>query len=327
MKKKIRVLKAVSVLLDKAIKPPVVTSSATNALKMYFLDEWFSLATPLIAKADGVKQTEESVSKFLEVCDTEMAKFAPTVKAEFEKYIEYFYKYSRNKFLQDSKLLKLKKADLPDSDPLLWTDKDQIAIDALKYISTEATGAFYTSSVQVAVADSVRRNMLEKQLPRDEAIEKLKADLQKALKIDAGMAVAEGFKGTADQYFTGLAESTASLSRVTGSVFVMEELEVKTLIVRSMRTNRTCEGCLAMDGTTYETVEAVKHIERLLGADSLDDLKEIQPSFHFDTPENMAKMGPDNAKSAALEQLKSVKDTNVMLPPFHFRCECYVDMA
>jgi hypothetical protein len=256
-----------------------------------------------------------------------MSKFGDNVEKTVDQYTEFFYKYSKDKFIKEKKLAKVQKADPPDVSPAMWFDKDDEAIEQLKKMTNKSTGQFYQASVQKAVHESVRKNMFESQLPQKEALEQMKSDLAKALKMKPGSLASEvvptGFKGTADEYFKGLAEHTSSMARTTSTLYTMEQVEAETMVIRSLKTSRTCAGCLQMDGTTYKVEKAVKHVEDIMSADSLDEIRDIQPSFHFDTPDKPLS----EAKSAQLKELKETKDSNVRLPAFHFRCECYVDMV
>jgi len=328
MKGKISILKAVSILLDTKTAPHTVHASTVNTLALYLTKEWSALAKPLLDKADSVKKTEASVEKFLKDIDASMGQFSSNVEKELEDYVSFFYKYSKNEFIKGNKLAEVEKADLPKVTPILWTDKDDNAIKQLNKMSKSSTGKFYKGSVQKAVHDSVRENMFETQLPLPDAVKQMKKDLSTALRLKSGKMIAKvvpgGFIGTAEEYFSGLAMHTASMARTSSSVYTMSDVGVKNMIVRSLKTNRTCAGCLEMDGTTYPVKDAMTHIDNILAVDSIDEIKKLQPSFHFDVPDAIK---PGSAKDQALKELKDSKSEAVMLPTFHFRCECYVDMA
>ena len=94
----------------------------------------------------------------------------------------------------------------------------------------------------------------------------------------------------------------------------------KYIIIRSVRTSRTCIGCLAIDGTKYKIADAVSHLEKILSIDDVSEYKDIQPYLHFTTKGDST---PDK-----LAEAEALKNSGVIyLPPLHFRCLCYTDMG
>lgn len=320
-KVKVKALKAVVKAITKAKNDE---KSTINGLGKTMLKAWEDLADNVMEKADSVKDTEKSVDSFLSYVDKEMGKLNSIIEDDMQDYIDYLYKFQKNKFVKDNDLEPVAKANLPEIEPSIWIAKDEEAISSVTRITKSSTGKFYKGSVQKTVYESVKKNILESPLTHEEAVGVMKKDLAKALKISKGKlaskVVPKGFKGTADQYFSGLAENAGTLTRTSSSIYSVSEVGGKYIVVRSVRSSRTCAGCLAMDGTKYKTADAVKHLEKILAIDDVSDYGKVQPSFHFTKT--------DKSTPEQLAQAKELKESGaVYLAPFHFRCECYMDMG
>ncbi len=317
-----KILKHVSMAIDKREMPHLVSSDTTKAFALYMAKEWRTLANPLIKKSGDLKQTEKSVNSFLKSVDTEMGKYGGKIEDEVDDYITFLYKFAKDKFIKDHKLDKVEKVDLPEISPVIWAEVDELAITQLKKITNGAAGKFYSSSVQQAVHESVKVNMFDRHLTHDDAITAIKKDLERAFKLKGGALeskiVPKGFKGTANQYFSGLAEYSSSMARTSSSIYTMQDVGVEKVVIRSLKSARTCVGCLEMDGTVYKTKDVAAHMDKMLAVNDVSELKELQPFFHFDTPGNST----DKMK----EDAKKVSGGSVKTPPFHFLCECFLDM-
>lgn len=324
MKNKTKLLKVVSALIDKAEQPHAVHSKVTNAFGVYLFGEWARIANPIIKESISLVKNK-GVDGFLKYVDKEMNQFGPKVKDEASQYINYLYRYSKQKFIRENDIKKIAKAKLPTLNPDVWLDVDDKAVEQIDNMTNASTGQFYKNSVQATVYDSVKKNVLESKLPDADALDLMKRDLAKALKMKPGSLeskiVPKGFNGTADQYFQGLSEHAASTTRTASSIYTLEYVDAKYVKINSVRSARSCVGCLNMDGHSYKIADVVTHISNVLAVDSLDELKDIQPSFHFDKEETYGKEGLAKANAEA----KAIKNGDaVYLPPFHFRCECFV---
>ena len=327
LEENLKYFKATSVLLDKATKSPTGIN-VVSAFGLMMFSKWAKLAKPLIKEAGG-KSTSSTgwVDPFIKKIDKKMGTYQSTIDDEQVEYTEYLYKYFKNEFIKRNKIQIVEKANLPEITPILWLEQDEEALAALRKMTSGSTGKFYKTSVQQAVQDSIKFNIIESNLPLDEAVAQMKRDLSKALKMTPGQmeskVVPPGYTGTAESYFTSLADHTASLSRTTGAVFTMDEVDAKKMIIRSVRSKRTCLGCLEMDGMIYDVSKAKKHTDKMLGADNVGDLKKLQPFFHYKTPDEYSETELANAQASA----KAEANSGFKTPPFHFRCECFVDMV
>lgn len=314
-------LKKVSIALAKATDD---NTKVEEAFGVMMSAEWLKLAKDVIKKSGNIKKTKKSVNKFLKYSDTTMNSFIDNIDEDMKDYIQYIYKSSKVKFNKDQGLVKVDKA-LPAVEPSLWIAQDTAAVESLGRITGNSAGKFYKSSVMKTVHESVKKNVFENpELTHAEAVEIMQKDLSKALRVTKGKlaskVVPKGYHGTAEQYFSGLANNSATLARTSSSVYSMQEVGAEYIIVRSVRTSRSCAGCLAIDGQKYKTSSAVKHLEKILNIDDVSEYKDIQPSLHFKT-----------TTSSTPEQLAEAKklktDGAIYLPPLHFRCECYTDMG
>lgn len=319
--RRIDLLKSTSIVLDKANKPPTFDSKMVDAMGKNMLDKWAKLALPLVKSVKNIAHTKDAVNKFIKKVDKTMAKFPKLVEKDNKEYTTYLYKYSKEQFIKAEKIT---KANIPTIDASIWTVKDEATIEALNGMTGESVSGFYGKSVQTAVAESVKKNVFERKLVGDTVGEALKADLAKALKLKGGAlesaVVPKGFHGTAQQYFNGLSQHTATLARTSSNVYTLDYVEAKYLVVHSVRSSRTCLACLEIDGKKYKVSEAVSHVDSIMNAGSIDDLKDIQPWFHEKLP---SEYKADELKDAK-KQIKSQINSGVNLPPFHWKCACFV---
>lgn len=322
MSKRIKLIKALSVYVDKAKEPHIVNAEITKTMSLYLLKEWSKLAKPMISKADKVAHTKEAINSFIKSINSQMKNFGGNVEEETKKYVSWFYTYSKEKFIKDNKIKIVEKVKLPTLDPSILIAVDTEAIAALEGMATQSTNTFYGSSVQATVAESVKKNIFERGLAKAEATKAMKSDLAKALKMKVGglesKIVPQGFSGTADAYFSGLAEGTASVARTASTLQTLSSVGAKKFVIRSVKSARTCIGCLGMDGTVYTVAEGMAHLNKMLKAENLDALKKVAPFFSF-------KVSGGNSE-AKIKEAKNVSSM-VRTPPFHFRCECYIDMV
>lgn len=344
---KIDLLKSVSILVSKQTPSIVTDPSITNAFGLFLFQEWAKLSKKVLSNANSIKATTSSVDKFLKKTDKIMGKFPKIVDDEMSQYIEFVYKFSKNKFIKLKGIEFVKKIEIPEPPtiPFGWVDKDSEAIEQLDRMISGSTATYYNTSIQKTIHESVRKNIFESQLSTAEAAKRMKRDLSKSLGLKSGKleskVIPQGYHGTADAYFKGLVEHSATMARTSSSIITMDTIDAKWVQIFSIRSSTTCIGCLAMDGKKFKTGAALDHVNKLLSAKNSQELKEIQPWFHLEHGDiapldiingknkpgfDWDKVGNNSpAKSARAKEIANSK--NVDLPPFHFKCYCYTDMG
>jgi len=328
--KKIKLLKLVSMLIDKkAVKTDPERLSVTGEFTAYMFNEWSKRAKPLVNQAKNVSITSVGINSFIKKIDSTMGKFGSEIEQEVRDHVKYFYAYYKKNFIEERKLgKKIAKVEAPKIPAEFWFEADTKNVELIEGQIVKSTGEFYGNSCKTAIADSIKKNAFERGLTGTQLRDALVNDLEKALRLKGGAlesrVVPEGFKGTAEQYFKGIAEHTATTTRTGSHLTALQDAEVDRFIVRSLKTSRTCLGCIAMDGKTFTVKRGVSHFNKLLEADR-EELKELQPSFHYKSPSDYSNA--EALAQAKADASKMSKSDNVQLPPFHFRCECYVDMA
>lgn len=320
---KIDLLKPIALLVDKRTKRSPKDTVVSKALGLFMFNEYQKLVKPLVKEGGRIKHTKAAVNKYIKKIDKTMATFPSKIEARVNEDIDYIYRYTKASFAKAQKIEKAAKKDPPEIPVSLWHDRDEEAIKAIQLQTTNFAGSFYSGSVQTAVAESVAVNVFERGLNAKEAGEALQADLMKAFRLDAGAleskVVPPGFRGKAKNYFIDLAENQAQMTRTTTLMYAMDDAGAKKYTIRSAKTNRTCLGCLNMDGEEYTVSAGLKVVNKLLAATDASELRKIQPSFHF-------KPDGDNS-DAKVAEAASLKGGKAKVPPFHFRCECYIQMS
>lgn len=322
LQEKIDTLKTVSLMVDKRTKRAPKDTVVAKALGLFMFNEYQKLVKPLIKEGGSVQHTKAAINKYLKKINNTMKTFPSKIETRVNDDIDYIYRYSKASFAEKHKITKAKTKP-PEIPVSLWHDRDEEAITALQRQTNDFAGSFYSNNVQAAVADSVSVNVFERGLTAKEAGEALQKDLMKAFRMDQGTleskVVPPGFRGKADRYFVDLAEHQAQMARTSSLIYAMDDAGATKFTIHSVKTDRTCLGCLNMDGVEFSVPDGVKHVEKLLSANDVDELKAIQPSFHFK---------PDGENSPAkIAEAATHNGGNVEVPPFHPRCECYVSMS
>lgn len=323
---KLKIAKTFSIMVDKAKKRQPKDTTVIHNLGLYLLTEWRDLALPLITQADNIKATQSSIDKYIKKVDAKMAKFGKTIKKRVDEDFNYIYRYSKASDAKRFSTLvsKAKRLDPPEIAVGFWTEADLAAIEAIQIQTTAFANTFYSGSVQTAVAESVKVTIFEQGLTLEQAGEALQKDLMRVFRLKKGAleskVVPKGFRGTAGQYFNGLAETQAQVSRTASSLYALSDAGADKFVIRSVKSDRTCQGCFNMDGQEFTVQRGINHIQKFMEAESKEDLKEIQPAFHYKVP-------GENSEAKEKEAKKLLSDGKVRVSPFHFKCECYIDQV
>ena len=328
MKNKLRYLKVLSMQIDK--ETDRTDTKVGDVLTAYLTKEWKDLADKSISQGKNIKVSKESVDSYVKFIDKTMNQYSDNVNEEVADSVEYFYKYFKSRFIKDESLVSkyVEKAEPPAIPPEFWTKADITNMKAIEAQINSSVGGFYGESCQVAVAESIRVNVFEKGLTGDALTEAVMGDVAKALRVAKGKLASDvvppGFRGTADQYFRGVSNYGETMTRTSSTLSALKDVGVKKFVIRSLKTDRTCLGCLEMDGQQYSVADGLAHQQKMFDAESKDELRAIQPMFHYDAPGTYSN--PEKLASAKADA-KAEASEGVRVPPFHFRCQCYVDMA
>lgn len=145
-------------------------------------------------------------------------------------------------------------------------------------------------------------------------------------RVDAGKVLAgaltsvnvpNGFKGTAAQYFEGLAANVATNARVRGQLRSFKGVGVQVFEIINPMDDRTCQTCSQLNGMTFKVSDGLAQMKREAAAKNPDEVKRAHPWLsHAKISSIFSKGGKSGLVGAG-----------VVLPPYHFRCRCTIDVA
>lgn len=188
---------------------------------------------------------------------------------------------------------------------------DKQAIEALEGKNTFWVGEHYGANVSATVAEVTKDVMIASGGSSKVAGEKIKEVLGKALGI---FSTPSGYHGTQANYFEGLVANAMTVGRVYGQMRSFSQIGITKYTIVNPGGDRICEVCLALQGTTFTTQQAIDQISKEYGAKKPDDIKAIHP-----WPKNTNDIvGKSSAELAA---------AGLSLPPYHFRCRCTTDVS
>jgi hypothetical protein len=176
---------------------------------------------------------------------------------------------------------------------------------------------FYRKEVRRALRDTVRPALVEG-LGRTAAGKRVRETLEHQFR---NFAIPRGYKGSDAGYFEGLAANTMTTARVRGQIRSFDDLQITTYQIVNPDDERTSLICRHMNGKTFQTSMAVKHIEKLSGAKNPQFVRENHPWLTYQQLlEISPKMGDAGAKDS-----KALAAAGLPLPTYHFRCRTTVD--
>lgn len=190
------------------------------------------------------------------------------------------------------------------------------AQDALKTHQLFWIGTHYKDNVSESIAKVTKETIIDAGRNRTvagAAISKVVTEKLKHVEIPSG------WKGTAKQYFEGLAANAATVARAHGQIRSFQEAGVTKYTIVNPMDDRTCPVCSHFDGMTWTVSEAAKQMAKELAAKTPDDVKKAHPWLKLG---EIKKLAPTPGKATVGLMARGQR-----LPPFHYRCRCAVDVA
>lgn len=181
-----------------------------------------------------------------------------------------------------------------------WNLVDEHARGVLQKDTLYWVGGAWDHQLGGAIADTIRKEVIEKGLGRREAGEALKALL------------GERFPERSDHYWRIVAAAGVVRSRTFGVVGSFEQAEVVEYRYRAIMDARTCEICELVNGRVFSVASAVKQRDDFLAAESPEEAKAIHPWVKLADVE-----GKDTAEMEA---------AGILQPPIHGLCRCVLVM-
>lgn len=328
------------VSVAKALAISEVASIARTELRVQQLlnAKWSNrarLATARGAARAGAGGNAKAVSAEV---DAVMSKWAADVETPFERSLADIYRYARiaawkkgsghtksslqyNATMLDN--LSVSKAKGDKGPKARLTPKfdlvDERAVAALADDQMVWIGSFYAGNVRDTIHAAVRETM-GAGLGRREA-GRVMADVIAGKLKD--ISSPDGYRGSTKSYFEGLAANTATTARVRGHLRSFRELGVTKYMLVNPMDSRTSLVCQHMNGKTFLVSEGVKQVDVDAGVTDPDEMKRVHPWMSLAEIKELSK-GPGDVSRA---DSKSLAESGLALPPYHFRCRTTVDVV
>lgn len=196
---------------------------------------------------------------------------------------------------------------------------DEQAIGVLSDHNVYWIGAHYDKHLAETIATTVRDTLVAHGTSRAVAASALKEALAKQFPT---IAVPGGYKGSADNYFRGLAANTATVARVFGQVNSFVAFDVIELEVVNPNDDRTSRVCQHMSGKVFTVEQAKTQMDAELSAKDPDEVKKIHPWLKMD---ELKSISPKAGHIGKADQ-EALAKAGLPLPPYHFRCRSTVDI-
>lgn len=301
---------------------------AINAIEKKLVKDltsrWNRDANKVIVKVENSMRGKSSllndaeIKKLEKIAKKDLEDFGEKSKNRIEKDIEEIYSISKESFEKKNKIKKyIKKA-------IELTAFDKSAISSLSNQYKTALNSYYNGNISEVFVRAVEKVALKKSLTRPEQIREVIKALEKNLGLPEqnlrGLAP-EGFKGTAKQYFSNEIQSVVTRSRSFGSLQSLREAEITTYTV--VNPAPISQICKEMNGRVLRTELAVKTMERMLNAQTPDEVKAITPfrknlkDFGITKPGQKLNNTSVNTK---------IQESGLSFPPYHSACKSEVEI-
>lgn len=301
---------------------------AINAIEKKLIKDltsrWNKDANKVIGKVEKSMSNKSSllndseIKKLEKIARRDLEDYGEKFKKRIEDDITEIYSISKESFEKKNKIKKyIKKA-------IELTAFDISAISSLSDQYRTALNAYYNGNISEVFVRAVEKVSFKKALTRPEQIKEVVKALEKNLGLPEqnlrGLAP-EGFKGTAKQYFSNEIQSVVTRARSFGSLQSLREAEITTYTV--VNPAPISQICKEMNGRTLRTEIAVKTMERMLNAQTPDEVKAITP-FRKNLKE-FGITGPGQKLNNKTVNTR-IQESGLSFPPYHSACKSEVEI-
>jgi hypothetical protein len=317
-------------LISKAVSVSEVAQIARIEVRVRkaLLVKWNARAVEASASAGAVYKSGGTLAAAFAACDKAMNKWDDDVRANYAQSLEDVYKLARR--AAHNKVTGKSKASLQYSVPSIVVAKaapksggakgsvqfafdvvDERAIDKLSKQELWWIGGTYKNvapTIRTAVEPKVIAG-LSRKLGGEMVAKAVKERLD-------DFRIPDGFKGSSERYFEGLAANAVTAARVGGQLGSFMKLGVTTYELVNPMDSRTSAICAELNGMTFQVADAGAQLEKLGKAQTPEQFKAIKPWLSVDRIASLAARGPGALSKAGQ-----------MFPPFHFRCRTTVDVS
>lgn len=132
-------------------------------------------------------------------------------------------------------------------------------------------------------------------------------------------------------YWAGVAEHASTTAGISGQLRQMVELGFTRYTVTNPVDERTTKVCQAMNGKTLLVSDGVRNLDKMLEASSVEGVIAAKPFVSGGSPAQLERAIGERLsagdKDLSAKQSGALAAAGFAMPPYHFRCRSYVDVA
>ena len=189
----------------------------------------------------------------------------------------------------------------------------------VKYLANEGPywlSNFYSTHLSQRISEIGRIIALDGSIGLEQGSMLMKSVLEKEFSLIGGGTAfpsefSAPFSGKAKNYFDIVSANAAVKARSFSNVLAFEQANVETFEFSAVLDNRTSEICQYMHGRRFSTVTAVDLIDKVVNADSPDEVKGITPWVSRKSAVNIGGNGITESQN------ENLANAGVMIPPLH----------
>jgi len=133
-------------------------------------------------------------------------------------------------------------------------------------------------------------------------------------------ALPKAWRGSAVQYFEGIANMVCDYAREFGKLREFERYGIEIYEIIGAIDRRTCPTCEMMIGKRFETKQALQLMEDILAVDDVEGLKKVHPWLKV--KEIKRRTGITAKGHTTMADSRKLAKEGMHLPPYHLRCRC-----
>ncbi len=323
-----------------------------NRLRKIAAAEWKKRASRAVSSAVARARRsrgevkDSDVEAILRAIEAEFDGFGKTLRPHIQTVTDEAYKLAisaMNKKVQGKfrgslryDFVPVKKA--PPIDPELEASFSVVDDDAVESLTRRHSiwiGEHYTRSLSGSVRDFVKEAVVTRGRDPEDVATELQRILRKEFAYDPAdpfegpyLRIPSGWRGSADEYFEGLAANVSTVARVSGQLSALRRVGATKYVIVNPMDERTCPECSYMAGQSVESggmsvADAWGAQRREIGATPEAIRERLHPWLKLDAMKTRAGVFGKWGKSGASKFIKG----GMGFPPYHTRCRCTVDIA
>lgn len=316
-----------------------------KGLTRYLAHEWTKAANNGTASALSIvgsgegKFTEGQAKQVMSRLDSAFRTIDNKVTARTERDLETTYKLNKERFVNRFELKKgtmffrhqlgvqaVKSMKNPRVLKAEFTSLDELTWENLSRLTLISIGDHFPTSLKPLISKTIQEAVLARGLNKEDARKFLQKELTRVLGATNQAVppkIREQGQERVNNYFKGLSQTNLNFARNFGNITAMQEAEIARYEIVAIIDNLTSEICQGLNGRIFELSLGVEHRDKVLGMESVEELKAFAPwqknldAYDLAPGKKLEDPGAARVLAAA----------GMGLPPYHFRCRSEVHPA